>query len=239
MKNTIKVLLFDIDGVLVNSEAVHLKTWQIIFERHGLELTGDGLEYLVGRPGEDVADWLTERLGLDKHPVTYEQILKDKRQLFLEIVETDLEPVAGIDAFLREMAGRYRLGVVTSARLNAASRVLARFGWRDCFEVFIGAEHVTRAKPDPQPYQKAMEQMSVDPAQCLVFEDSTVGVKAAQSSGAHVCAMATSFSAPVLRQWGADWVARDFEDRGVLDNALAGRVPSKWSKLFRRLRVQC
>lgn len=232
MSESIKILLFDIDGVLINSESLHLETWRIVFERHGLNYPRKGEEYQIGRRGEDLAEWLTRRLRLDRHPVKFEQILEEKRQLFLEMVPTRLEPVAGVDAFLHRMKGRYRLGVVTSARLNGAAQVLARYGWRDLFEVFIGAEHVTRHKPDPQPYLQAMKRLAVPAEDCLVFEDSTVGVQAARASGASVCGVATSFSRRVLRRCGADWVARDFEDHRVLERALDGRSRDGWSKYF-------
>jgi len=230
-----KALIFDLDGVLVDSEPLHQRSWLEAFERFGLTLSDGERELLHGRRGEQVLRLLREKRGASAPQGDWDGILAAKRALFAESMRRELRPVPGADAFLRRHKGSLRLGLVSSARLQLIGQTLMIMNWRNIFEVLVGAEHVAEPKPHPEPYGRAADRFKLDPRQCLVFEDSRVGIASAIKAGCRVCAVATSLSPRRLRLAGAHWIIRDFEDSRTLDAALAGRRPPGLAAWMRRL----
>jgi beta-phosphoglucomutase-like phosphatase (HAD superfamily) len=127
------------------------------------------------------------------------------------------------------------LALVTSARLKIVGQVLFHFNWRNIFDALVGAEHVTHSKPHPEPFLKAVERFRLRPADCLVFEDSIVGIQGARAAGCAVCGVTTTSSAEDLIAAGAQWTIRDFEDAAGIEPALAGRALAPAGGWFRRL----
>lgn len=217
-----KALIFDLDGVLIDSEPLHLRTWVEALSQCGLQVAEDELEGLHGRASDEAILWLQEHLGQRAESFSSRELLEHKRARYIELMSTELRAVPGVDEFLRRHKGVLPLGLVTSAGLKFVGRSLKIFNWRNIFDALIGAEHVTRAKPHPEAYQKVAARFKIEPSECLVFEDSEVGIEAARTAGAMVCAVATSLKPKTLRRAGAHWVIRDFHDADTLKSALGG-----------------
>jgi HAD superfamily hydrolase (TIGR01509 family) len=216
---TTPALLFDLDGVLIDSEPVHARNWLDLFRETGIRFPEDQAGRFIGLRGEELLKWLREFDPQAAAGFDLQTMLDKKRQRFLESLD-QIPVVAGADAFLRAQHGRRRLGLVTSSRLRTLGAVLAHFGWRELFEVVVGGDHVAQTKPHPEPYLQAAARLHLAPAECLVFEDSTPGVESARAAGMEVCAVASSFGEDKLRGAGARWVIRDFTDAATLDQAL-------------------
>jgi beta-phosphoglucomutase len=225
-----KALIFDMDGVLVNSEPLHQRDWHEVFGQFGLEVPEEALGELQGLRGEQVIDWLRERHGEAARAVDMEALILEKRRRFIEQSIPLLEATAGIDRFLRSQKGQVPLGLVTSARLQIVGQVLKQFNWRNIFDALVGAEHVAHPKPHPEPFEKAAERFRLRPSECLVFEDSAVGIQSARAAGCQVCAVTTTRPAGELRAAGAQWTLRDFEEGAVLDGLVAGRESAGWMR---------
>lgn len=216
-------LIFDLDGVLVLSEELHLENWAQVFALFGVDFPKNRLPDLHGLRGEQVGEWIRTHLGVDTLArVDWEALVQEKRRVFVEESIPRLEAVRGAEAWLRKNKGVYPLALVTSARLKSVGQVLKHLGWRNIFEVLVGAEHATRSKPHPDPFLKAASRLGVEPARCLVFEDSRVGVKAAKAAGMKICGVATTLAPKELTASGAVWVIRDFTDQATLESAIAG-----------------
>jgi HAD superfamily hydrolase (TIGR01509 family) len=215
-------LLFDLDGVLVDTEPVHRATWIEAFARLGVELTPEEESYLQGRRAEQVVAWLRERRGEAMESFDVETLVRHKRELFAERVAKGVAEVPGAEAFLRRQKGVLPLGLVSSAGLKSIGRVMFVMNWRNVFDALIGAEHVAKTKPDPEPFLKAAARFRLDPKECLVFEDSHIGIESALAAGAPVCGVATTLSPATLLEAGARWTIPDFRDEATLDKALAG-----------------
>lgn len=228
-----KALIFDLDGVLVDSEALHRVTWIESLRALEIEIPAAAADFFHGRTAEQVMDWLRERghsARLDP-----ERLIQTKRALYLERLATDLRAVPGVDAFLRGNKGRIRLGLVSSAKLRLIGQVMLRFNWRNIFEALVGAEHVAQVKPHPEPYLHAAERLRFAASELLVFEDSAVGVRSARAAGARVCGVATTLGAGELRSLGASWVIKDFTELDTLELALRGETPGALGRLRRAL----
>lgn len=231
-----KALIFDMDGVLVDSEPLHQRDWLVVFRQFGVEFPETELKSLQGLRGEQVIEVVRRRAGAAAADVDFEALIAEKRRLFVEASISQLTEVPGAETFLRRHKGHVPLALVTSARLKIVGQVLFHFNWRNIFDALVGAEHVTHSKPHPEPFLKAVERFRLRAGDCLVFEDSIVGVQGARAAGCWVCGVTTTSPERELRSAGAHWTIRDFEDTAALERALEGRSerPGWLRRLFRR-----
>lgn len=230
-----KALIFDLDGVLIRSEAAHMSNWLQVFAQFGIGFPESRIKELQGLRGEQVAELLQRDFGRAVDGVDLDELIAEKRRVFLAESLPMLEPIAGAEAFLRSQKGVLPLGLVTSARLGAVGKVLQQMGWRNIFEALVGAEHVQNPKPHPEPYQRAIDRFKIAPEDCLVFEDSPVGLQSASAAGARVCGVASILGQSELVKFGATWVIEDFEDERNLLAAMEGERPatgSWWKRLL-------
>lgn len=228
-----KALVFDLDGVLVVSEHLHQETWKLAFDAVGISLTPEEEPILQGLTGDQVIAWLHKREATPAGSFDPEVLIQNKRDGFTRIMQEKLEPVPGVDAFLREMKGQLPLGLVTSARLRHVGQVMLLMNWRNIFDALIGADHVKNTKPNPEPYLHAAERLKLKPAQMLVFEDSAVGVESARKAGARVVGVTSTLPEKDLLDLGAVAAITDFNDRTTIDQAMAGDGKKKgWFGLF-------
>ncbi|MFE1307931.1 HAD-IA family hydrolase [Streptomyces sp. NPDC058755] len=193
---TARALLLDMDGTLVNSDAVVERIWRRWAERHGLD--GDEVMKVVhGRQGHaSMAVLLPER------PV--EQNLADNARMLAE--ETaDMEGVVevpGAAAFLASLRGVPH-ALVTSADVALSTARMAAAGL-PLPEVRITAESVGASKPDPEGFLKGAAELGIDPGECVVFEDSGAGIAAGRAAGMRVVGVG-----PRAGAHGPDVVVRD------------------------------
>lgn len=175
---TARALLLDMDGTLVNSDAVVERVWRRWAERHGLD--GDEVMKVAhGRQGH-----ATMALLLPERPV--EQNLADNaRMLAEETADVDgVVPIAGAGAFLASLSGVPH-ALVTSADIALATARMAAAGL-ELPEVCVTAECVGASKPDPEGFLKGAAELGVEPADCVVFEDSAAGIAAGRAAGMRV-----------------------------------------------------
>ncbi|MEU3334787.1 HAD family hydrolase [Streptomyces sp. NPDC006668] len=175
---TARALLLDMDGTLVNSDAVVERIWRRWAERHGLE--GDEVMKVAhGRQGH-----ATMALLLPDRPM--EQNHADNaRMLAEETADVDgVVPIAGAGRFLESLRGLPH-ALVTSADVALSTARMAAAGL-ELPEIRITAECVGASKPDPEGFLKGAAELGVDPAQCVVFEDSAAGIAAGRSAGMRV-----------------------------------------------------
>jgi sugar-phosphatase len=175
---TARALLLDMDGTLVNSDAVVERIWRRWSERHGLD--GDEVMKVAhGRQGH-----ATMALLLPDRPV--EQNLADNaRMLAEETADVDgVVPIAGAGAFLASLRGLPH-ALVTSADIALATARMTAAGL-ELPEVRVTAECVGASKPDPEGFLKGAAELGVEPADCVVFEDSAAGIAAGRAAGMRV-----------------------------------------------------
>ncbi|MEV6806878.1 HAD-IA family hydrolase [Streptomyces sp. NPDC051132] len=175
---TARALLLDMDGTLVNSDAVVERVWRRWASRHGLD--GDEvLKVIHGRQGH-----ASMALLLPGRPVE-QNVAENARMLAEETADTDgVVEVPGAGAFLASLAGLPH-ALVTSADLALATVRMTAAGL-PLPEVRITAESVGASKPDPEGFLKGAAELGVDPADCVVFEDSGAGIAAGRAAGMRV-----------------------------------------------------
>jgi beta-phosphoglucomutase len=191
-------IIFDMDGVVLDSLPTHLTTWQQTLAPLGIEMTADDLYPLEGIPTERTAQRLTELfLGQPCSDEQARRLAGTKRAIFREIFEPTLVP--GIAPLLHDLHGRgYRLGLVTGSARSVVDESLTPTGLADLFEVIVTGDQVSRGKPAPEPYLTAADRLGLPPAECLVVENAPLGIRSAQAAGMRCVALETTLPADRL-----------------------------------------
>lgn len=204
-------VLFDLDGVLIDTTALHYRVWDEFARARGFVPSREQLLATNGRRADEtIRNWLGSTLS--DHQVA--AITADREMYFNRLLAT--EPVPAVPGAI-EFAGALRaanvlIAVATSATPQNARLSLARVGMESFFSVVISAADVANGKPHPEPYLKAAERLGVSAKVCLVIEDSVSGIRAAKAAGAKCLAMTTTFPRESLAAESPDWLVGGFTE---------------------------
>ena len=206
-----EAVVFDMDGVLIDSGAHHRAAWRALLEELGEEPAHpEHWRLTIGRPSEEAVPLL---LGRPMSEYEARRLARRKRDLYVDLARGGIVTVPGVSRFVANLARRkIPRAVGTSASGFDVSRLLAGAGLRRYFDVIVTADDVTYGKPDPEVYLLAAARMRVTPERCVVFEDSVVGVEAARSAGMRAIGITTAHTGEELVEAGAERAVADFED---------------------------
>jgi beta-phosphoglucomutase family hydrolase len=181
-------LIFDLDGVVIDSMPLHTQAWERYL--HSLGMGGNGiLSRMHGRRNDEI---VRDFLGPETDPQTVFAHGAAKERLYRQMMAEQLDRslVPGVAELLRRAHGA-PVALATNAEPANVDFVLDGAGLRDCFQAIVDGTQVEHAKPAPDVYVLAARRLGVDPANCIVFEDSPVGVQAARAAGARVVGVLT------------------------------------------------
>jgi beta-phosphoglucomutase len=202
-------VIFDMDGVLVDSGAHHRDAWRLLLGDIGVPPPPEYWRLTIGRPAEEAVPLL---LGREVDHAEAVELARRKRELYGQLAARGTRAVPGVPAFVRALAAAsVPRAVGTSATRRDAEALLAEIGLRDHFTTVVTAEDVRWGKPNPEVYLKAAAGLGLPPKTCLVFEDSLVGVHAARNCGMRVIGVTTSHTGRELLGAGAERAIADFE----------------------------
>jgi HAD superfamily hydrolase (TIGR01509 family) len=207
-----RAALFDMDGLLLDSEPLWVSAETELLERHGERFTEADREATHGRAlAESVAAY-AERLGGVDGAALEVELLELMRARYA--AGAPLRP--GARSLVRALVGRVRLGVASSTTTPLVRLALEGVGLLDAFEIIASGSDLGRAKPHPAAFLEGCRLLGVDPADVVAFEDSPVGVRAAHAAGLFVVAVPDRDGvAPGLVAAGADLVLGSLEDVGL------------------------
>lgn len=206
-----KAVIFDMDGVIVDTNPHHRTAWRDYYQRYGKTLSDeDFVEHVSGKHNAHIVAHLFAGQTLTPDEVL--RLGNEKEALFRALYRPDMVPVGGLVDFLKALkAADIRTAVATSAPVENLDFVIDALELRPYFDALLNESMVSRPKPDPEIYQKAMAMLGVEPGESVVFEDSMTGIRAASASGAAVVGVATTQTPDELRPFVAD-VIRDFTE---------------------------
>lgn len=199
-------LIFDMDGVIVDSTPTHTEAWRRYLQRHGIDIPGIQ-ERMLGKHNAEIVRDFFATPELDDDIVF--QHGAEKEKLYREIIAPDLgnRMVSGIREFLHRHRG-IPMGVATNAEPANVDFVLDHAGIRKYFRAIVDGHEVERPKPFPDVYLRAAELLKTAPDDCVVFEDSPAGVQAAHAAGMRVVGITTTTAS----LGGVDLLISDFLD---------------------------
>lgn len=204
------IALFDLDGVILDTEGSYTAFWDDYGSRHfsekdfGLKIKGQTLVKILGDyfPEENGRKAITDAINDFERKMSYPF-------------------VPGVENYIKSLKSNgIRTAVVTSSNLLKMENVYrCHPGFREMFDMILTSEDFSESKPSPYCYLKAMRLFGAGPEDCVVFEDSLAGLQSARASGAFVTALTTTNPEEVVRNY-ADLVIRDFNDSGIGANGL-------------------
>jgi len=186
------------DGVIVDSNPTHKKAIHLFCRDHHLDLSSEFLENnLYGRTNRE---WIPEVLG-QMEDEKLERLADEKESLFRDMFTPEDHIVAGLIPFLELLKkNKVKTAVATSAPGANADYILNRLSISHYFDAVLDSSHVTKGKPDPEPYLNAAKQIGLNPTQCIVMEDSLSGVQSGLNAGAKVIGLTTTHTPDELKE---------------------------------------
>ena len=178
-KGEFAAYIFDCDGTLADTMPLHYRAWRAVLHEHEADFPEALFYELGGMPTEKIVELLNARHGYSMSPL--ETALK-KEVLFLEML-AEIEPIEPVVAIVAEVSGRLPMAVASGGNRHVVTRTLRALGLLEKFQTIVCAEDYARGKPFPDPFLVAAERLGVDPAKCLVFEDTLIGEEAARAAG--------------------------------------------------------
>jgi beta-phosphoglucomutase len=194
-------VIFDMDGVLVDSMGAHLESWAVLAERHGFAVSREVLIATFGRVGRDIVRTMW---GGDLDDETAAARVEEKEAIYRDLIRGAVPLMPGVAATVERLdAAGYRLAVGTSGPRENIDVVLAAAGIADRFAALVTGFDVEHGKPAPDIFRLAAERLGLPPAHCAVIEDAPVGVQAAVAAGSPAIGLVGEHDASALSAAGA------------------------------------
>lgn len=183
----IRAVIFDLDGVIADSEHLSTEADDIVLARYGIKMTPKEIKEAFGRRFEEIYGDLLKARNID---LSLEDLVKEKDVEFEKLIKGKMKPISnslGLIGFLQRNG--FKTALATSSHEKKMLLELKEIGIEDLFRVKISGGDVTRGKPDPQIYLMAAEKLGVRPEECAVIEDSAFGIQSAKSAGMFAIAL--------------------------------------------------
>jgi len=184
MIREMRAAIFDLDGVIVDTAKYHYLAWKRLANELGFDFTETDNERLKGVSRVRSLEILLEIGGLTLDDATKSQLAARKNDWYVEYISNMVasEILPGAAEYLQKLRSRGIKTALGSASKNAPL-ILERLGISSLFDVVVDGNKVSKAKPDPEVFLRAAEELNIPPAECIVFEDAEAGIEAAQHAG--------------------------------------------------------
>ena len=212
----IKAVIFDMDGVIIDSEGVYLEYQLEFAKKKNPDVKLEDLYPMVGATKQECWE-VVERVVSNGQ--TWEELRKEFRQrdIYSEIDYRSIYRLEVTDTLKQLKEAGFRLALASSTHLELVERVLEENGIRDYFEAVVSGEQFKKSKPDPEIYLYTAGQLKLEPGECLAVEDSTIGITAAHRAGLKIAAV-------IDTRYGFDQSLADYKLNTVKDVLEAVKV---------------
>jgi beta-phosphoglucomutase len=212
MIRELKTILFDFDGVVIDSEPLHAKAKKIILDRYKINYPASIFDEFKGKTDKVFFDFVAETL-CDVSQSS--ELLQNSKKAVLEEIISELKLIDGFWAFFEKVKERkIQTALVSSTSLYSLALVDNLYHISGMFDLVITEVDTELHKPYPDPYLKALEKLPAGIESSLVIEDSPNGIISAKSAGCFVYGITSSFTRQTLLEAGADEVVDSFDDLG-------------------------
>lgn len=204
----LECVIFDLDGLLVDSEPLQFLSYQQAFAKNGHNMTRKDWNRLI-KISVAVTSWI-ELEGLDLDP---EKLRSDKKVIYDQMIQEELTLKPGAHGLITELSNHTRLCIASGSRFESIKLCLEKFDLAHYFEAFYSGSMVKRSKPYPDVYLHALEDMAINPSRTIAIEDSPQGLKSAKSAGLK-CIVCPDISNPLhaMEYSGADRIVNSLDE---------------------------
>ncbi|WP_053404093.1 HAD family phosphatase [Persicobacter sp. CCB-QB2] len=202
-------VIFDMDGVIIDSNNAHRGAIREFLANHGLEIEEESLiRNVFGRTN---ADWIPFVFGRELAEEELTDYAFEKEAIFRKIFEEEEAFVEGVAEFVYHLKrSEVPIAIGTSAPMDNVAFTLQKLNLENAFDVIVDDAQITFSKPNPEVFIKCAQELGFPTEKCIIFEDSMSGIEAAKRSGAKVIGVTTTHSAYELRE--CDMTIEDFKD---------------------------
>jgi len=209
----IKAVIFDMDGVIVDSEPLHEQADNGVLNEFGKSMSKEEAIKYVGVSDEVVYSELKKK---HKLPLSVEELIKKKFEIDVKLLKEKSEPMPHAIELVKQLSRSYKLAVASSSERVKIRIVLSRLKIEQYFSVLVSAEEVAESKPQPGVYLETAKRLGVNPDRCLVIEDSASGIEAAKKAGMTVIAVPNNYTKHQDLS-AADKIVNNLEEIKVVD----------------------
>ncbi len=213
----IRAIIFDFDGVITDSEPVHLKMFQKVLSEMGITLNAkEYYEVYLGMDDKGCFTTILKSNGVGTAPQLIQSLIQKKTNYLMEYIKNDLFIYPGVVELVDSSRKDYLLAIASGALRHEIEFVLESAGIRSAFNVLVSAEDVSEGKPNPECFNTALERLNkisrerIKRDECLVIEDSIAGIEAAKAAGMLCVAVTNTYSRDRLTL--ADRVVRELSE---------------------------
>lgn len=179
--NKIKAIIFDMDGVIFDTEMVYLKVWSKVFEKYGYKMTKEIYTSVLGTGRENVKKVFVNNYGSN---LPIDDMYKEKDENLAKEIEKGVALKAGAYEILKYLKENdFKIALATSAISKRAFKQLKQANIYRFFDAVVCRDEVEKTKPNPDIFLKAADKLNVNKSECIVIEDSSAGIKAAFNAG--------------------------------------------------------
>ena len=206
----IRGIIFDMDGTIVDSLPYHYEAWKIFFNENKVE---NFSEKLKDYKGGGTLDLMKAVYG-DRYSLKELKKMSDEKEIiFRRIYKGKIKPIKGFKKFLNHVKSRNILvGLASNAIRKNVSLIIKELEIYDNFDSIICGDEVDNGKPNPEMFNKTIDRFKINKNECLIFEDSIEGIKAAKNSGINVIGITSSSSHKILQDAGSTKTISNYVD---------------------------
>lgn len=197
-----KAIIFDMDGVLVDSMPYHADAWYLVLKAMGIRIDKKIIYELEGANYRQVVDIILRQHGRVPTEEEIQEIGRKKLAIFEQIERS--KPFDGMKELLETLKPKYKLAVVSGSNRRTVDATISTF-FPNIFQVLVSGEDTKISKPSPDPYLKAVEKLGIAKDECLVIENAPFGIRAAKSAGLRCIAVTSYLDKECLKE--ADKIA--------------------------------
>ena len=203
----LQAVIFDFDGVITDSEVLHLRSFNNVLGQYGIEITKkDYYKKYLGSSDLDCFRQLRSEGKLNLDDKEIEDLIKQKNEDFEKLARTEGRLIAGVKDFLQKLKqNNITMAIYSGSLLTEIMLILEEAGLQRFFDVIVSAEQVRTGKPDPEGFLLALQKLNKKSSEpilaehCIVIEDSYWGLEAARAAGMHTVAVTNSYDAEELK----------------------------------------
>ncbi len=212
-RSSTKAVIWDMDGVIADTAPYHLKAWQEVLQKRGINFTEEDFRHNFGQRNDTI---IRNALGKEVSRDEIDTIAREKEAGFRQKIGQNIKPLPGAIKLIKSLAERgVKLALASSAPIENIQFLIIGLGVNDYFQTIVTGRDVTEGKPSPQSFLLAAQRLGIEPKNCIVIEDAVAGVSAAKKAGMHCLAITNTHPRTSLTE--ADLIVDTLEEVSVND----------------------